>query len=108
MASAASFFQKKEALMPTPIFKEFAVAGSVLLVFLFVSGTYFGDDESQSRFDASLYESVIYAPRAEDAAELRFAHDVTPADRVREVFARFVADESKRGKRYASTAAVIR
>ena len=29
-----------------PIFKYFAVAGSALLVLLFVSDAYFGDDES--------------------------------------------------------------
>jgi hypothetical protein len=108
MASAAFFFQKKGARSRMPILKDLAVAGSALLVFLFVSGAYYGDDESDSRFDASLYESILYAPRLEEAAELRFARDITPADRVREVFARFVPSDNKRGKRYASAAAVIR
>ena len=94
-----------------PIFKYFAVVGSALLVFLFVSDAYFGDDESNSRFNGSLYESAIYAPRLEEAAataELRFTSDVTPADRVKEVFAQFVPNDGKRGKRYSSTATVIR
>jgi hypothetical protein len=91
-----------------PILKDLAVAGSALLVFLAVSGAYFGDDESHWRFDASLYESTLYAPRLAEAAELRFSRDVTPADRVSEVFGRFGPNESKRGRRYTSAAAVIR
>jgi hypothetical protein len=107
IASDASFFQKKEPRIPMPIFKYFAVVGSALLVFLFVSDAYFGDDESNSRFNGSLYESAIYAPRLEQTvatAELRYTRDVTPADRVKEVFAQFVPNEGKRGKRYSSTA----
>jgi len=103
-------FQKKEARIPMPIFKYFAVVGSALLVFLFVSDAYFGDDESNSRFNGSLYESAIYAPRLEQTVateELRFTRDVTPANRVKEVFAQFVPNEGKRGKRYSSTATVI-
>ena len=93
-----------------PIFKYFAVVGSALLVFLFVSDAYFGDDESNSRFNGSLYESAIYAPRLEQTiatAELRYTRDVTPADRVKEVFAQFVPNEGKRGKRYSSTATAV-
>ena len=87
-----------------PIFKYFAVAGSALLFFLFVSDAYFGDDQSNSRFNGSLYESAIYAPRLEETAttaELRFTRDVTPVDRVKEVFAQFVPNEIRRGKRYS-------
>ena len=93
-----------------PIFKYFAFVGSALLVFLFVSDAYFGDNESNSRFNGSLYESAIYAPRLEKAVateEPRFTRDVTPADRVKEVFAQFVPNEGKRGKRYSSTVTVI-
>jgi hypothetical protein len=93
-----------------PIFKYFAVVGSALLVFLFVSNAYFGDDESNSRFNGSLYESAIYAPRLEQTvatAELRYTRDITPADRVKEVFAQFVPNEGKRGKRYSSTATAV-
>ncbi len=92
-----------------PVFKYFAVAGSALLVFLFVSDAYFGDDEGDSRFNGSFYESAIYAPRLEETAatELRFTRDVTPALRVKEVFAQFVPNEGKRGKRYSSAATVI-
>ena len=56
-------------------------------------------------------ESAVYTPRLEETAvtsELRFTHDVTPADRVKEEFAQFDPNESKRGKRYSSTATVIR
>ena len=93
-----------------PIFKYFAVVGSALLVFLFVSDAYFGDDESNSRFNGSFYESAIYAPRLEQTvatAELRYTRDVTPADRVKEVFAQFVPNEGKRGKRYSSIATAV-
>src|SRR5258708_33322328 len=77
MASDASFFQNKEARDPMPVFKYFTVGGSALLVFLFVSDAYFGDYESNSRFNGSLYESALYAPRSEvtDTAELRFTRE---------------------------------
>jgi hypothetical protein len=85
-----------------PIVKYFTYVGSALVVLLFVSNAYLNDDESNLRFDGSLYESAIYAPRAEEAsatAELRFTRDVTPAIRVREVFAVFVPNERRRNKR---------
>jgi hypothetical protein len=91
-----------------PVFKYFAVVGSALLALLFISDAYFGDSEINSHFNGSLYESAIYAPRLAEpvaTAELRFTRDVTPADRVKEVFAQFVPNEGKRGKRY--TAATI-
>jgi hypothetical protein len=94
-----------------PIFKYFAVVGSALLVFLFVFDAYFGDDEGNSRFHASLYESTIYEPRLEETVvtpEVRFTRDVTPANRVKEVFAQFVPNEGKRARRYSSTGTVIR
>jgi hypothetical protein len=87
-----------------PIFKDFAYIGSTLLVLLFVSNAYLTDDESNLRFDGSLYQSAMYAPRAEEiagTAELRFTRDVTPAVRVREVFAVFVPNERRRNKRYS-------
>lgn len=87
-----------------PIFRYFTVVGSGLLVFLFVSNAYLTDDESSSRFDGSLYESALYAPRTAETsttAEVRFTRDVTPAVRVKEVFAVFVPNERRRGKRYS-------
>src|ERR1700737_3863423 len=51
-----------------PVFKYFGVVGSALLVFLFVSDAYRGDNESNSRFNGSLYESALYAPRLEETA----------------------------------------
>jgi hypothetical protein len=84
-----------------PVLRYFAVTGSALLVFLFVSDAYFGD-ESNSRFNGSLFESATYVPRVEETtavAELRFTRDASPADHVREVFAQFVANEGRRVRR---------
>ena len=85
-----------------PIVKYFTITGSALLVLLFVSNAYLNDDESNLRFDGSLYASALYAPRVEETAgtaELRFTRDVTPAVRVKEVFAVFVPNERRRNKR---------
>jgi hypothetical protein len=85
-----------------PVFNYSTVVGSTLLVFLFVSSAYLTDDESHLRFDGSLYSSALYAPRVDETrttAELRLARDVTPAVRVKEVFAVFVPNERRRGKR---------
>ena len=85
-----------------PIFKYFAVVGSALFVLLFISNAYLTDDESNLRFDGSLYESALYAPRVAEiqtTAELRFTRDVTPAVRIREVFAVFVPNERRRNRR---------
>jgi hypothetical protein len=85
-----------------PISKCFTYAGSGLLVLLFVSNAYLTDGEADLRFDGSLYESALYAPRVQETrttAELRLTRDVTPAVRVREVFALFVPNERRRNKR---------
>ena len=42
-----------------PVSKYFVFVGSALLVLLFVFDAYFGDDESNSRFNGSLYESPL-------------------------------------------------
>jgi hypothetical protein len=100
--SSASLSRKGEARVPMPIFKYFTVVGSTLLVFLFISNAYLTDDESNLRFDGSLYASALYAPRVEETqttAERRFTRDVTPAVRVREVFAVFVPNERRRNRR---------
>ena len=84
-----------------PIFKD-TVVGTTLLVLLLISNAYFRDDDSNLRFDGSLYASALYAPRVEETqttAELRLTRDVTPAVRVREVFAVFVPNERRRNKR---------
>jgi hypothetical protein len=94
-----------------PIFKYFGVVGSALLALLFVCSAYFGDDDINSRFDRSLYQSTIYEPRLEEmvsAPERRFTHDATPASRVKEVFAQFVPNENKRVRRFSSTDRFIR
>jgi hypothetical protein len=101
----------KEGRTAMPIFKYFAVTGSALCVFLFVSEAYFGDGESEPRFNGSLYESATYLPRLEETAvtaEVRFTRDAIPAGRVKEVFAQFVPNENKRGRRYSSAATIIR
>jgi hypothetical protein len=85
-----------------PIAKYFTYTGSALLVLLFVSNAYLTDGEAELRFDGSLYESTLYAPRAEEVkttAERRSTRDVTPAVRVREVFAVFVPNERRRHRR---------
>lgn len=93
-----------------PIFRYFSVVGSALLVFLFICDAYYNDDGS-SRFNGSIYESATYAPRAEEIvakAEISFTRDASAADRVKEVFAQFVPNEGRRGKRYSSIGTVIR
>jgi hypothetical protein len=85
-----------------PSSRYFTCVGSALLAFLFVSNAYLADDESNLRFDGSFYQSALYAPRVEETAgttELRFTRDVTPAVRVKEVFAVFVPNERRRSKR---------
>ena len=85
-----------------PISKYFTYAGSALLVLLFVSNAYLTDGEADLRFDGSLYDSALYAPRVEEirtTAERRFTRDVTPAVRVKEVFAVFVPNERRRSRR---------
>ena len=42
-----------------PVFKYFAVVGSALLVLLFVSNACLTDDDSNLRFDGSLYGSAL-------------------------------------------------
>ena len=89
-----------------PIFKYFAVTGTALLILLFVSDACLRDGDSDLRFDGSLYQSALYAPRlVETLAEPRFTRDASPADRVKKVFAQFVPNEGKRNKRYSSIAA---
>jgi hypothetical protein len=93
-----------------PIFRYFGVAGSALLALLFVCDAYFGD-ASGSRFDASMFESATYAPRVEEVvakAESRYRRDASAADRIKDVFAQFVPNEARRGKRYSSIGAIIR
>lgn len=87
--------------MQTPIFRYFAIAGSALLVLLFVSEAYLSDD-GEARFDRSLFDSATYVPRPEATiavAELLLAPSETPAEHIREIFAQFGADESRRRKR---------
>jgi hypothetical protein len=94
-----------------PIFRYFGVVGSALLALLFVCGAYFGEDEINSRFDGSLYQSAIYEPRLEETVstpERRFTRDATPASRVKEVFAQFIPNEYKRVRRFSSSGTFIR
>ena len=93
-----------------PIFRYFSVVGPALLVFLFVCDAYYNDDGS-ARFRGSMFESATYAPRAEEIvakAEQRFTRDATAAGRVKEVFAQFVPNEGRRGKRSSSEGTFIR
>jgi len=94
-----------------PVFKYFVVVGSALLALLFVSDALFGESASERRFDPSLYNSATYAPRVAAIAatdERYFTADVTPADRINEVFGQFTFNDGKRTKRYSSLSSVIR
>jgi hypothetical protein len=85
-----------------PVSRYSAIAGAILLAVLFASSAYQADEIGHLRFDGSLYDSAIYAPRQaeiEATTEPRLARDVTPAARVSEVFAVFVPNERRRGKR---------
>jgi hypothetical protein len=85
-----------------PLSKYFTCAGSALLLLLFVSNAYLTDGDADLRFDGSLYERALYAPRVEEVrtiSERRLPRDVTPAVRVREVFAVFVPNERRRSRR---------
>lgn len=93
-----------------PISRYFTVVGSALLALLFICDACFNDAD-ESRFNGSLFESATYAPRADELAakeEQRFTRDATAAARVRDVFAQFVPNESRRGKRYSSLGTIIR
>ena len=93
-----------------PIFRYFTVVGSALLILLFVCDAYYNDDSS-SRFNGSLFESATYAPRADEIVareERRFTRDASAAGRVKDVFAQFVPNEGRRGKRYSSLGTIIR
>jgi hypothetical protein len=99
------FSKRGKARVPMPIFRYFTIVGSALLAFIFVSDAYFGDHEGNPRFNGSLNESAVYAPRLQEVVatrELRFTRDVTPAARVREAFAQYVPND---GKRWTSAAA---
>ena len=92
-----------------PIFRYFTIVGSALLAFIFASDAYFGGREGHPRFNGSLNESAVYAPRLEEVVatrELRFTRDVTPAARVREVFSQYVANDGRRWKRDAAMASL--
>ena len=92
-----------------PVSKYFVFVGSALLVLLFVSDAYFGDDESNSRFNGSFYESALYAPRLDEIAakqELRFTRDVGCRPRQGGI-AQFVPNEGKLGKRYPSAVTFV-
>jgi hypothetical protein len=94
-----------------PILKNSSVVGSALLALLFVCGAYFCDDEINYRFDGLLYQSMIYEPRLEEMAlapERDLTRDVTPASRVKAVFAQFVPNENKRERRFSSSGTFTR
>jgi hypothetical protein len=94
-----------------PIFRNFSVVGSALLVLLFVCVAWFCDDEINYRFDGSLYQGRIYEPRLEGTQlvpEHRLTRDATPVSRVKDVFAQFVPNENKRVRRFSSSGTSIR
>lgn len=93
-----------------PISRYFTVVGSALLALLFVCDAYFNDADG-SRFNESLFESATYAPRVEELAareERHFTRDASAAVHVRDVFAQFVPNEGRRGRRYSSIGTIVR
>ncbi|MBR1120830.1 hypothetical protein JQ628_04820 [Bradyrhizobium lablabi] len=94
-----------------PVGKYFGYVGSALLALLFVFDACFGDNESNTRFDASLFDSATYAPRQEQMPapyEFRYSRDMTPASRVRDVFAQFVPGETRRARPVSSAIIIVR
>lgn len=93
-----------------PVGKYFGYVGSALLALLFVFDACFGEGDANARFDPSLFDSATYASRQQEIAtpyEFRYSREMTPASRVRDVFAQFVPSGAKRGRRYSSTASVV-
>ncbi|ABE39792.1 hypothetical protein [Rhodopseudomonas pseudopalustris] len=91
-----------------PVFRYFVSVGPALLALLVIIDAVFG--EGPPRFNDAIYDSTLYAPRAAIAnvrQERSFADDVTPADRVRQVFGQFSANDGKRLKRYSSASSAI-
>ena len=99
-----------------PIWREMACAGSALVLFLFINAAFLGPDEND-RINHSVTTgrswmgAAVPAERflAKDSittgesswigaapAEGRFIRDLTPAERIRKVFARFAPGESKK------------
>jgi hypothetical protein len=93
--------------MPVP--NNSTRVGLVLLALMMMS-VLFSGSQSEARFDPSYYNSATYAPRAAAiATDARyFTADVTPAERVAEVFGQFTVNDNKRAKRYSSLSTVIR
>ncbi|MFT4277613.1 MAG: hypothetical protein QM576_14775 [Rhodopseudomonas sp.] len=93
-----------------PVFRYFTSVGATLLLLLVAIDAMFGTGAGTQRFNDILYDSALYAPRVAAAGapvEHIFAEDVTPADRVREVFGQFSVNDSKRLKRYSSRSSAI-
>jgi hypothetical protein len=93
--------------MPVP--NNSTRVGLALLALMMLS-VLFSGSPSEARFDPAFYDSATYAPRAAAIAtdERYFTVDVTPADRVAEVFSQFTVNDGKRAKRYSSLSTVIR
>jgi hypothetical protein len=93
-----------------PVFKYFIAVGSALLGLLVLINAVFDDAAPSHRFNDVFYDSALYAPRVAAAGarhEHIFAEDITPTDRVREVFGQFSATDAKRLKRYSSRSSGI-
>lgn len=94
-----------------PINKHLAVVAWAVLALLVVSDALFGDSDSAQRFDPAYYASATYAPRvvAASAADDRyFSDDITPSERVKDVFGQISISDSRRIKRYSSLSTIIR
>ncbi|MFZ5736346.1 MAG: hypothetical protein ACOY6K_05625 [Pseudomonadota bacterium] len=86
-------------------FRSFGATLVAAVAVLFVSDALFGNDSY--RFDRSLYDSALYAPRhvPSTTATLEFDQAMTPAERIRETFSQFSVSSPRR---YSSRATIIR
>lgn len=87
-----------------PVFRYFAFVGTSLLVLLLLSDACFGPGEADSMLNPPAQASAIEALPGPNSfpTERWYPANMTPAARIKEVFAQFVPGESKRLKRYSS------
>ncbi|WP_420132454.1 hypothetical protein [Rhodopseudomonas sp.] len=88
-----------------PVLRYFISVGPALLALLVIINAVFG--EAPPRFNDVIYDSALYAPHVAAASTRQprgFADNLTPADRVKQVFGQFSANDVKRLKRYSSAA----
>ncbi|MCP9626721.1 hypothetical protein NML43_06450 [Rhodopseudomonas palustris] len=84
------------------VLRYFVSVGPALLALMVIINAVFG--EAPPRFNDVIYDSALYAPRSAVSSvrqDYSFASNLTPADRVKEVFGQFSVNDGKRPKRSA-------